>query len=840
MSAVRDQSVDDAEWARLPLDPKHAEELKRSAISPVVAADRGYCTVTTQAALAREGFGRTQQILVPGLLLPSFDIAQERTYPAFKPDTPRLREGRAAKYEWPSGSTSQLDIPKRAHKWAIDREMPIVFVEGPKKSDSLASHEICAGAIGGCSNWKGDDVIASLDLLRLKGRNAYVCPDSDWRGNPRVRRAWLHFAVVLKKKGAEVLLIDIPATSEGHKQGPDDWFFNGGKYLQFWNLATELEELESVEFDDDRPVFVRHVIPNAPVLDTAVVPKGYEFSETGIEASGLPITSQPIVINARLIDVDDHSESLRLAWGRDGRWQEQVVGRGVVANARDLVGLASMGLAVTSRTSGDIVDYLSAYEAQNLATMPKARVSSRFGWQGKDGSLGFLIGRNLIRADGSEAGAINLNEVSPSDWREDWVAFHASDDGNAQVAEAFGQSGTYEDWVKAVASVSAYPRVMLALYASMATPLLSVLGASNFVVDWSFPTSTGKTTTLRLGASPWGNPNEHARASVVGTWDATRVYIERTSAILDGLPLILDDTKQAKVPKVVAQTIYDVVSGRGRGRGSTQGIRKSGSWSTILLSSGEAPATSFTEDGGTRARTMVLWGLPFGQANSATGVVVNELNLALRNNYGHAGPKFVRHLLEHRSRWDEWRAEHRCIESEYLRRAGDNPVAGRFAGYFAILDMASLLTHDALDLPWECKDPVEALWVDLVHEATDADRAKSALAMVLSWSHSNEHTFDGRLQTDNNVGYRIPNQGITGKWESSESWSFIAFFPHKIKELLTASGFDAEAVVRTWRDRDWLDLDSDRKRMTKQIRINGEKSWAVVVNRSAFDLAGES
>jgi hypothetical protein len=589
---------------------------------------------------------------------------------------------------------------------------------------------------------------------------------------------------------------------------------------------------------------VKDALPHAPVTHDAVVPFGYRLTASGVVEEHLSdegehrtasVSPTPIVVNGRLIDVTDNQESLRVAWLRDGRWRESTIDRATAANARDLVGLAGMGFPVTSRTAGDLVGYVAAYEAANIGRLPRARVSRQLGWQGPGGSLGFLLGRSLVRADSEEAGEINLETVPPDEWDAEWVAYHGSGEGSDQLVDAFTQAGSFEGWTTAAAQASRFPRVALAMYASLATPLLDVLGAPNFVIDWSFGTSTGKTTTLRLGGSCWGNPNEQAAASVVGTWDATRVWIERASETLNCLPLILDDTARAKQRKLVAQVIYDVTQGRGRGRGSPQGMRRSGTWATILLSTGEAPATTFTEDGGTRARTLVLWGPPFGRADETTAPVVNEIGIGIRHNYGHAGPRVIRYLLQHRDQWDRWRERYQAVELAYVERAGGNPVAGRLARYFALLDASAGLAHRALELPWEYEHTVDALWDDLVHEASEADRARAALLMVISWAQANAHTFEGRLDTDTYTNERMPALGISGKWERGLSWETIAFYPHKIKELLEKADHDPEAVMRTWRDRGWLETSNDRNRYTKAVRIRGEKAWAVVIKRSATE-----
>ena len=98
---------------------------------------------------------------------------------------------------------------------------------------------------------------------------------------------------------------------------------------------------------------------------------------------------------------------------------------------------------------------------------------------------------------------------------------------------------------------------MVILLAACAPPILGIVGASNFVVETAGTTSTGKTTVQRLGASVWGCPDERAEASCLHTWDTTRVWVERVGGLLDGLPLILDDTKRvfASLPKDQARSM---------------------------------------------------------------------------------------------------------------------------------------------------------------------------------------------------------------------------------------------------------------------------------------------
>lgn len=587
--------------------------------------------------------------------------------------------------------------------------------------------------------------------------------------------------------------------------------------------------------------FVVQSLPHAPVSPLAIVPHGYAVDDSGVlyeaeDADGAPTTSivanSPTVVVGRLVDVDDGSESLRIAWRRDGRWRERTSARKTLADTRGIVELADYGFPVNSATARGLVQYVTAYEGANLDVIPKARVSRSLGWQGKDCADGFLWGRRLLAPGGDDIGELDLDAMAPADWREDWIAFHGRDGGDAQFADGFRTEGSLDAWRDGVAVVQDHPRVAFGLYAALAAPLLEIIRSPNFVVDWCNPTTTGKTTVLRLAGSVWGNPNEQASDTIMGNWNSTRVWVERAAALMNGLPLLMDDTKQAKNPKQVGQAIYDLVSGHGRGRGSLDGMRRSGSWRTVLLSTGEAPATSFSEDGGTRTRALTLWGAPFGAADETTIPIVNRLNLVTTTNYGHAGPIFVRHLLAHRDGWDAWRGAYQAIHARYIDLAGVNVYAARLAAVFAIIDLAATLAHDALALPWPATDPIASLWDDIVHEADDADVAMRALQAISSWINANETAFFGRHQ----VIYgdpKVPHDGWAGRWDQSSSWTEISFYPHRLESILTELGFDPAAALRSWRDRGWLNTEQDR--LTRLTRIDGNRVRLIPIQRDAIE-----
>ena len=562
----------------------------------------------------------------------------------------------------------------------------------------------------------------------------------------------------------------------------------------------------------------------APIPDRLVEPFLYEVNLDGVwevqigeKGEDLPptqVATAPVVISGRASDIADNTESTKLTFARAGGWRDVVVNRSVVANSREIWRLADQGLPVNSGNAAALVRYLAQFEDSNIGVIPHHETTRQLGWLGEGGKAGFMCGRRLI---GSGSG----------------VEFRGADSGEEQIADGFSSAGSLAGWLSTAENLAAFPRVYLAVYGALAPPLLPIISAPNFIVDYSNPTSTGKTTTLRAGASVWGNPDERSPEKMLYSWDATRVWIERAATVLNCLPLILDETKRAKYPKAVSQTLYDVSNGSGRGRGTPRGLARAGSWTTVLLSTGEAPATSFTEDGGTRARTLSLWGSPFGDTGQGTAGLVADLNRGVHQHYGHAGPLLVRHLAENRGEWPGYRELYQEHKRGYLERAKDDGnVMMRLGEYFAALRTTAEIAEDAGAVP-AFEDPIDKLWETLRDSAQEADRAKNALEMVMSWAHAHAADFHGRHRTDQDGGPVQPHQGWAGHWEKGDGFKYVGFYPDRLREILRRLDIEYEPTVRAWRDRGWLDVTADRKRNTRTVRMpSGTVRMVAILNEA--------
>ncbi|VTU01426.1 Uncharacterized protein OS=Dethiobacter alkaliphilus AHT 1 GN=DealDRAFT_0784 PE=4 SV=1: DUF927 [Gemmataceae bacterium] len=568
-----------------------------------------------------------------------------------------------------------------------------------------------------------------------------------------------------------------------------------------------------------------------PVAAGVVPPAGWHVSEDGVFQVGggagggrggepLLVCPVPVVITGRLIDAEGGQESIALAWPRDGRWKPKVVGRAVVANKSKIVDLAADGFPVTCETSGKVVRYLADFEAENIDRIPRETVSPALGWV--DDTRSFLWGVEQLRPALAESGAAV-------------VLFQGAEAGDEQVARGFHAHGEWEDWRTGVLPFLELPKIRLILTASLAAPLLGVLGVPNPIVELCGETSGGKTVALRGATSCWGNPDERAQDAAMSTWDTTRVGAERMLAVINNLPLVLDDTRRARDSTLVNQIVYDVVAGRGRTRGSPKGLQGVGTWSTVLLSSGEVSVNDQNEKGGARARVVSLWGSPFGAVTGETGERVKALNRTVLAHYGHAGPRFVRFILDRRGEWPTWKERLEAVVREYTQRAGNNAILNRMADTFAVFALAGELAAEALEIPALARRPVDELWGELSGEVREGDVPTRALRCAYDWAVSRPKNFFSPCRHESDR--EQPHDGWAGRWDATTSgWAFLAYMPHKLAKVLEEGGFDSGATVRSWKDKGWLQTAPAGTH--QQHRVEGAQVRLVTILRTALDLLG--
>lgn len=236
--------------------------------------------------------------------------------------------------------------------------------------------------------------------------------------------------------------------------------------------------------------------------------------------------------------------------GEGGELRNLLARRGLYVNPSPAQGIRGM-----------LADYLS-----RVGTDRRARIVSRTGWHRIDGAPVFVLpGRVFGRSPVEVIYQPAMRDIA-----------------------LFNQCGTLTEWRSlAAAPCSGNSRLVLAVSAAFAGPLLDILGEEGGGLHFRGASRTGKTTALRVAASVWGGEAGSGAAGYIRQWRATGNAVEGIAAAQSDTLLPLDELGQAD-PREVGDTCYLLASGLGKARSDRAGgLRAAARFRVLFLSTGE-------------------------------------------------------------------------------------------------------------------------------------------------------------------------------------------------------------------------------------------------------------
>ena len=221
----------------------------------------------------------------------------------------------------------------------------------------------------------------------------------------------------------------------------------------------------------------------------------------------------PILPVERLVNIDTDTEKTKIAFFKDLRWREMTVDNSILANKSAITQLADRGVMVTSESAKDLVKYLAEVASLNMQSIPFYRSISRLGWIEND----FAPYDTTIKYDGD------------ADFQS--------------IYDHVGECGSYKLWLEHITDLRENINIRLMLSASFASVLIEKVGALPFVLHLWGTTGFGKTVSLMVASSIWGNPD---MGCLTRSMNATANSIVRTAGFLYSIPFCADEMQQIK------------------------------------------------------------------------------------------------------------------------------------------------------------------------------------------------------------------------------------------------------------------------------------------------------
>ena len=478
---------------------------------------------------------------------------------------------------------------------------------------------------------------------------------------------------------------------------------------------------------------------------------------------------------------------------------------------------------------------------QKTAALPQAEIADGKCW-GRLGFYGLSIESNptkrrkladYLQKEGSQT-AFTITDRAG--WHEDSYIMPSGEtitatdkdpaiiyNGDTSQAKAYQPNGELTDWQQNIARYAVgNSRLCLALGASFAAPLLSLLNEESGGFHLMGDSSDGKTTAAKVALSVWGKPS----GSLL-SWSGTKIGFSNTAAARNDGLLVLDEIGQAS-PHVIGDTVYSVMNGINKVQGAKQGGNRALSrWKVMMFSTGEKTPDSILKhhkgdwNAGQAARLPSIraaaqYGIYDTLHGFEDGALLSEhIAQSAEKYHGTAGRLFIRQLLDDLEQAKQQATERMAAFMATIPELSGQArrVAKRFAIAAAALELAAPVTGLPVGVGMAGVKKCFDEWLEangagkhedrrIIEQAEDFIAQHALGTRFMEWSDKSTNK--------DHAGYR-KQEG-----EKLELWVIRRVFANEI-----AQSFDEAKVCRVLADNGLLKYNHKNRGYQHQRKGNG-------------------
>jgi hypothetical protein len=212
--------------------------------------------------------------------------------------------------------------------------------------------------------------------------------------------------------------------------------------------------------------------------------------------------------------------------------------------------------------------------------------------------------------------------------------------------------GTLEGWQEAIAAAigaaTNCPHFTLGILSGFVGPIQGLARFDSCGINESGTSSSGKTLSQRLAVSAWSSTR--LGSGLLQSLRTTENAVESIAQSASGTVLALDEVAHID-GRTLGRMVYSIAGGQGKARLSSEAVlRQRYSWTTFILLSGECSLEEkVREDNGQWMAGMAvrILDVDVTSVNRAVPPDVLARIDGILKHHGHAGPMFVRRLVEH-------------------------------------------------------------------------------------------------------------------------------------------------------------------------------------------------
>lgn len=435
-------------------------------------------------------------------------------------------------------------------------------------------------------------------------------------------------------------------------------------------------------------------------------------------------------------------------------------------------------------------------------------------------------------------------------WHEDIFVtpdktYGKSDWGIIKSFPVFRQEGLFDsgetlgDWKKKVAMpAGASSRLMFAIGAAFAAPLLKLSGVESGGFHFVGKSSIGKTTALLVAQSVWGSAVEEE----LTTWATTETSLEEVAQGHCDIILCLDEIANllgtpVEVARRARKIAFMIATGQGKRRSARYASKTyvHARWRTLTLSSGETGLSDTSAAGGLErlggeavrfidlpARVNQDWGvfeeLPKGSDSSVKAAMA--IVGACKKAFGVAGPAFIEAIVD-----DLDVTKHRVKElmSAFFAEQNMEGVGGwegRFAKRFALIYAALVMAAEFKIVPWKRKAIMRAVTACYLDALAATNKADQSIEKSLKRLRKKLRSTSRVLGTEEFATEPARKKKPFAYLVKRKEGTFFAINATQFKNFM-GGPFNARVVLRTLKRKGNLVTQAKSDKFVKHVEIKG-------------------
>ena len=377
-------------------------------------------------------------------------------------------------------------------------------------------------------------------------------------------------------------------------------------------------------------------------------------------------------------------------------------------------------------------------------------------------------------------------------------------DGDADFKDIYKhikEHGDFKIWKEHVSELRKSMPIRLMLDVSFGSALIEIVGGLPFVFHLWGTTGFGKTVSLMVAASVWGNPE---MGSLVRSMNMTANAMVRTAAFLHNLPFCADEMQQIKDRwGTYDNLIMYICEGIDRGKAKAQGgIEEVKTWRNAFITTGEEPITKESSGGGVKNRCIEV---------CVRDKIIKDGNKTantVKENYGFAGKAFIEYIQALGA--DKIKADYRDIFAQILKETDTTDKQA--------MNMAVILLAD--------KYACESVFGDSSHlnvsdvkeylaSEKSVNTADRAFTWLCNWINKNDARFDDSTDNNGEVWGRIDKDAAL-------------INKNVLTDCMSKAGFEFDAVKNAWAENGLL-IKNSQGRFVHGTRVGRTKGTFIKI-----------